>query len=41
VVYEVDVKMDNGERRSFRFDTQPSWKAGDPVKVVDGQLAAR
>ncbi len=41
VVYEVDVKMDNGERRSFRFDAQPSWKAGDPVKVVDGQLAAR
>lgn len=41
VGYEVDVKMENGERRSFRYEAQPSWKAGDRVKVVDGQLAAR
>lgn len=41
VAYEVDVKMENGERRSFSFETQPSWKAGDRVKMVEGQLAAR
>ncbi len=41
VAYEVDVKMENGERRSFKYEAQPSWKAGDRVKVVDGQLAAR
>ncbi len=39
--WEVDVRMDNGEKRSFSYDTQPSWKAGDAVKVVDGKLAAR
>lgn len=41
VAYEVDVKMENGEQRSFRYEAQPSWRAGDRVKVVDGQLAAR
>ncbi len=39
--WEVDVRMDNGDKRSFAYDTQPSWKAGDAVKVVDGKLAAR
>lgn len=39
--YEVDVLMENGERRSFSFETQPAWREGDRVKVVDGQLAAR
>ncbi len=38
--WEVDVKMENGEKKSFRYDTQPSWRAGDRVKVVDGTLAA-
>lgn len=39
--YEVDVMMESGERRSFSFETQPAWREGDRVKVVDGQLAAR
>lgn len=39
--YEVDVLMENGERRSFSFETQPAWREGDRVKIVDGQLAAR
>lgn len=39
--YEVDVMMESGERRSFSFEAQPSWRAGDRVRVVDGQLAAR
>lgn len=39
--YEVEVMMDSGERRSFSFEAQPAWRAGDRVKVVDGQLAAR
>ena len=38
--WEVDVRMENGEKRSFKYDTQPSWRAGDRVKVVDGTLAA-
>ena len=38
--WEVDVRMENGEKRSFKYDTQPSWRAGDRVKVVEGTLAA-
>lgn len=38
--WEVDVRMENGEKRAFKYDTQPSWRAGDRVKVVDGTLAA-
>jgi outer membrane lipoprotein SlyB len=38
--WEVDVRMENGEKRSFKYDTQPSWRAGDRVKVVNGALAA-
>ena len=38
--WEVDVRMENGETKAFRYDTQPSWRTGDRVKVVDGTLAA-
>ncbi len=38
--WEVDVRMENGEKRSFKYDTQPSWRAGDRVKVVNNALAA-
>lgn len=38
--WEVDVRMENGEKRSFKYDTQPSWRAGDRVKVVNNSLAA-
>ncbi len=38
--WEVDVRMENGEKRSFKYDTQPSWHAGERVKVVNGSLAA-
>lgn len=41
VAYEVDVRMENGSQGTFKYDTQPSWQAGDRVKVVDGTLAAR
>lgn len=41
VSYEVDVRMDNGERKSFAFETQPTWRTGDAVRVVDGALAPR
>jgi len=41
VAYEVDVRMENGERKSFAYETQPTWRAGDPVRVVNGSLAPR
>ncbi len=38
--YEVDVRLDNGQRRSFRYETEPNWRAGDRIKVVNDTLAA-
>ena len=39
--YEVDVKMEDGESRSFPFEAQPGWAAGDKVRVVNGTLEPR
>lgn len=37
-VYEVRVKMENGELRTFKPEHKPDWRAGDRVKLVDGRL---
>lgn len=39
--YEVDVRMQDGQTRVFTYEAEPAWRAGDPVKVVNGELAAR
>ena len=39
--YVVRVKMDDGSRRSFTFSSPPSFRAGDPVKVIDRKLVRR
>jgi len=39
--YQVHVRMEGGELRSFPYAQQPSWNIGDRVRVVNGQLAAR
>jgi outer membrane lipoprotein SlyB len=39
--YQVRVRMEDGQVRSFPFAQQPGWNAGDRVRVVDGQLTAR
>jgi outer membrane lipoprotein SlyB len=39
--YEVRVRMENGTVRNFPYNNQPSWNAGDRVRVVDGYLRAR
>jgi outer membrane lipoprotein SlyB len=39
--YHVKVRMEDGEVRSFPYEQQPGWNAGDRVRVVDGQLTAR
>ncbi len=41
VMYDVDVRMENGERHSFRYEAAPPWHPGDRVRVVNGTLAAR
>jgi outer membrane lipoprotein SlyB len=39
--YQVRVRMEDGIVRTFAYDTQPQWTAGDRVRVVDGQLRSR
>lgn len=39
--FEVDVIMEDGSSRSFPFETQPGWKAGDKVRVINGSLETR
>lgn len=39
--YQVRVRMEDGEVRTFPYAQQPSWGAGDRVRVIDGHLAAR
>lgn len=34
--YETTVRMDNGSRRTVAQETQPIWRQGDHVKMVDG-----
>lgn len=39
--YNVRVRMEDGDIRTFPYSQQPAWSVGDRVKVVDGQLTAR
>ncbi len=39
--YEVRVRMEDGNSRTFPYDGQPNWRSGDRVRVVDGYLRAR
>jgi outer membrane lipoprotein SlyB len=39
--YQVRVRMEDGEIRTFPYSQQPSWSAGDRVRVVDGHLTSR
>ncbi len=36
--YEVRVRMEDGNVRSFPYNNQPNWSVGDRVRVVDGYL---
>jgi outer membrane lipoprotein SlyB len=36
--WDVSVRMDNGTRRTFHQSSEPSWRSGDAVRVVKGQL---
>ena len=41
VRYRVDVRMDNGKRRSFHYRSAPGYRVGDPVRVSSGGLTRR
>jgi outer membrane lipoprotein SlyB len=39
--WNVRLRMDDGNMRTISQDTEPGFRAGDPVKVVDGKVVAR
>ena len=36
--YETTVRFDDGTTNVFSHAQQPNWKAGDKVRVVDGEI---
>lgn len=36
--YEIGVRMDDGSDRVFHESSQPSWRQGDKVKIINGAL---
>jgi outer membrane lipoprotein SlyB len=39
--YEVRVRMEDGSIRTFTPPGQPDWRAGDRVRIVNGELTSR
>jgi hypothetical protein len=37
-VFEVDVRFDDGDLRTFRYGEAPGWKLGDRVRVIQGRV---
>lgn len=40
MVYEVKVRMENGTLRTFKPSSQPNWRNGDHVRIVNGNIIA-
>lgn len=38
IVYEVDVRMEDGAVRTFRQPVEPHWRLGDRVRVIQGRI---
>jgi outer membrane lipoprotein SlyB len=38
--YVVTVSLDNGKKKSITYSSQPAFKQGDRVKVIDGKKLA-
>lgn len=36
--WNIVVRMDNGKKRTLSQSSQPQWRSGDAVRVVNGQL---
>ena len=41
VKHQVVVRLEDGATRVFTYDTQPSWRIGDRVKIDNGVLVTR
>jgi outer membrane lipoprotein SlyB len=39
--WNVIVRMDDGTTRTFPFESEPGFRAGDKVRIADGQIVAR
>jgi len=39
--YIVGVRMDDGSTRNFPYQSEPAFRVGDKVQIVEGKLAAR
>lgn len=39
--YNVAVRMDDGSSRTFSYPSEPSFRSGDKVRVVEGKLVAQ
>lgn len=38
LVYEVDVRLEDGSVRTFRQPVEPPWRLGDRVRVIQGRI---
>jgi outer membrane lipoprotein SlyB len=36
--WEVRVRLEDGTNKVVRFETEPSWRVGDKVRVENGRL---
>jgi len=39
--YVVGVRMDDGSTRNFPYQSEPAFRVGDKIQVVEGKLVAR
>lgn len=39
--YDVSVRMDDGSTKTVSYETQPAWRGGDKVRVVNDKLESR
>lgn len=38
LLYEVDVRLEDGSVRTFRLAGEPPWRLGDRVRVIQGRI---
>ena len=36
--WDIVVRLDNGNKRTFHQSSEPAWRSGDQVRIVKGQL---
>lgn len=39
--YEMSIRLDSGEVRSLRYDSNPGFAVGDPIRLAGGQVVRR